>query len=93
MDYPADAHDTKLGKFEGEDVEIKLPEGYEASKLMWLAVWCRRFSVNFGDVMFKTDSGDNRRASGGHCHGMDFPEILVMVLIAILIRFKLQCAN
>ena len=23
-----------------------------SSKLKWLSVWCRQFSVNFGDVMF-----------------------------------------
>ena len=35
-------------------MEIKLPAGHEASKLRWFSVWCKRFSENFGDVMFET---------------------------------------
>ena len=28
--------------------------GLTSSKLKWLSVWCRQYSVNFGDVMFDT---------------------------------------
>ena len=28
--------------------------GLTSSKLKWLSVWCRQYSVNFGDVMFHT---------------------------------------
>ena len=52
--YPTGDSDAILGRFDKEDVEIKLPVGHEASKLRWFSVWCRRFSANFGDVMFET---------------------------------------
>ena len=31
---------------------LTLPPEYEVSDLKWLSVWCRRFSVNFGDIKF-----------------------------------------
>ena len=51
-------------------MEIKLPEGYEASKLKWFSVWCRRFSVNFGDVMFDTTTEKKVGALETKSHGV-----------------------
>ena len=53
LNYPSGDHASILPEFSGEDVEIELPEGYEASKLMWFSVWCRQFMVSFGDVYFE----------------------------------------
>merc|ERR1712241_1603864 len=44
--------DTILTKADKTDVMLKLPTGVTSSKLKWLSVWCRQYSVNFGDVMF-----------------------------------------
>ena len=52
LEYPDGDSKSILGKFQGEDVEIKLPSGYEASKLKWFSVWCRKFAINFGDIFF-----------------------------------------
>ena len=74
MDFPAGDPDAILGKFEGEDVEIELPVGYEAYKLRWFSVWCRMHAVSFGDVMFETGRKSNGGASGKDDLGMGLPE-------------------
>ena len=61
LTYPGDSS-SKLEAFNNEDVEIKLPAGYEASKLKWFSVWCRQFAVNFGDVIFETRAATSEEA-------------------------------
>lgn len=38
-----------------EQVTLRLPEGVSVGDLKWLSVWCRRFTVDFGNVMFPAD--------------------------------------
>merc|ERR1719187_3077713 len=38
-----------------ETVTLVLPENMKVSDLKWLSVWCRKFSVDFGNVMFSAD--------------------------------------
>ena len=33
-----------------EDVLLKLPHGMKMRDVRWLSIWCRRFTVNYGDV-------------------------------------------
>jgi len=40
-----------LGRFEGADLTLHLPPGTQVSDLKWLSVWCRAFTVNFGDLV------------------------------------------
>ncbi|RZF32736.1 hypothetical protein LSTR_LSTR005929 [Laodelphax striatellus] len=40
-----------LGRYHMADVILKLPQGKRVRDIQWLAVWCRRFTVNFGDVV------------------------------------------
>jgi len=40
-----------LSAHNGETVELSLPEGYKIEDLKWFSVWCRQFSVDFGNVM------------------------------------------
>ena len=41
------------GRFDGsEDIKLTLPEDINVSDLKWFSVWCRQFSVNFGDLIF-----------------------------------------
>ena len=65
LDYPEGDSESKLPGFTGEDVEIKLPEGYEASKLKWFSVWCRQFAVSFGDVYFEEGPGEMQETEVG----------------------------
>ena len=53
LEYPYGDHESILPEFKGEEVEIKLPGGFEASKLLWFSVWCRQFDVSFGDIYFE----------------------------------------
>ncbi len=40
-------------KFDGsKDIKLTLPENLNVSDLKWFSVWCRRFEVNFGDLIF-----------------------------------------
>jgi len=42
-------------RFNKEDIVLTLPEDLKASDIKWLSVWCRQFSVNFGDLFFPAD--------------------------------------
>jgi len=44
-----------LGAASNEAVTLILPEHLKVSDLKWLSVWCRKFSVDFGNVIFATD--------------------------------------
>ncbi|XP_054266957.1 protein Skeletor, isoforms B/C isoform X2 [Macrosteles quadrilineatus] len=39
-----------LNAYNKTDVILRLPNGKRIRDLKWLSVWCRRFTVNFGDV-------------------------------------------
>jgi len=45
------------GRFDKVDLTLTLPPGTKVSDLKWLSVWCRAYSVNFGDLVadFKLD--------------------------------------
>ena len=38
-----------------EEVTLRLPENMKVGDIKWLAVWDRKFSVNFGNLIFPTD--------------------------------------
>jgi len=41
------------GQFSGDkDIVLTLPETLKSTDIKWLSVWCRAFSVNFGDLTF-----------------------------------------
>ena len=42
----------KLVKADGKQVVLTLPSNLKISDVKWLAVWCRQFGLNFGDVYF-----------------------------------------
>ena len=44
-----------LRRFSGETpIVLTLPDGVKVTDLKWISVWCRRFRVNFGDLLFQT---------------------------------------
>ncbi|XP_046462387.1 protein Skeletor, isoforms B/C-like isoform X2 [Daphnia pulex] len=56
--YPADYQGKEppvLGRYDNKDVLLKLPLGVKVRDLRWLSVWCRRFAVDFGSVLFPAD--------------------------------------
>merc|ERR1711997_223767 len=41
------------GRFSGDkEITLTLPDTLKATDIKWLSVWCRAFSVNFGDLIF-----------------------------------------
>lgn len=44
-----------LRSYEGEDLELQLPGNLTVYDIDWLAVWCIKFSHNFGHVMIPKD--------------------------------------
>ena len=54
-----DANAPKLDQpFDGTQpgLVLTLPEDIKFSDLKWIAVWCRRYSMNFGDFIFEDES-------------------------------------
>lgn len=41
-----------LRKYDGEDLEIKLPIGIRVSDLKWISLFCRDYNIDFGHVIF-----------------------------------------
>ncbi|XP_055587341.1 protein Skeletor, isoforms B/C isoform X2 [Uranotaenia lowii] len=39
-----------LGQHENSDIILKLPMGKRIRDIRWLSVWCRRFTVDFGEI-------------------------------------------
>ena len=40
------------------DFIIWLPGGLKSTDISWLSLYCRRFKINFADIMLKTTSGN-----------------------------------
>ena len=41
-----------LRPFSGEDVVLTLPPGRTVDELRWISVWCRKYQIDFGHVIF-----------------------------------------
>ncbi|XP_044018684.1 protein Skeletor, isoforms B/C isoform X2 [Aphidius gifuensis] len=48
--YPEGREPLVLTAYNNTDVILRLPGGKKIRDIKWLSVWCRRFTVNFGDV-------------------------------------------
>ncbi|XP_032682523.1 protein Skeletor, isoforms B/C isoform X2 [Odontomachus brunneus] len=44
-----------LGAYSNKDIILRLPGGKRIRDIKWLSIWCRRFTVNFGDVYIPLD--------------------------------------
>lgn len=44
-----------LGAYNHTDIILRLPGGKRIRDIKWLSVWCRRFTVDFGDVVIPSD--------------------------------------
>ena len=53
--YKYDDDDAPVLKWyfdETKDLKLTLPDDLKVSDLKWFSVWCRQYSVNFGDLIF-----------------------------------------
>ena len=55
LPYPENS-DQKLGEFNGETIKINLPKEIRFDEIGWLSVWCRKFSVDFGHLIFDNEN-------------------------------------
>ncbi|KAK9718424.1 Electron transfer DM13 [Popillia japonica] len=53
-----------LGEFNDADLILRLPPGQRIRDIKWLSVWCRRFTINFGEVLIPA--------------GIDVPKIRIL---------------
>ncbi|XP_014613047.1 PREDICTED: protein Skeletor, isoforms B/C [Polistes canadensis] len=44
-----------LKAYDNTDIVLKLPQGKRLRDIKWLSVWCRRFTVDFGDIFIPPD--------------------------------------
>jgi len=44
-----------LGAAAKEQITLRLPENMKVGDIKWLSVWCRKFSVDFGNLIIPTD--------------------------------------
>ena len=55
LPYPDDGSsggpDKVLQHHHNADIVLRLPAGLKVQEMKWLSIWCRRFKVNFGDVV------------------------------------------
>ena len=44
-----------LGAYDGTqpDIELMLPPNIQVSDLKWISIWCREFSISFGEFIIK----------------------------------------
>jgi len=47
-----------LGRFDGQDIDLRLPNGIGVNDVKWISLYCRKFGIDFGHV--KIGSGDAR---------------------------------
>eukprot|EP00088_Acartia_fossae_P019622 TRINITY_DN2145_c0_g1_i7.p1 TRINITY_DN2145_c0_g1~~TRINITY_DN2145_c0_g1_i7.p1 ORF type:complete len:224 (+),score=65.17 TRINITY_DN2145_c0_g1_i7:42-674(+) len=40
-----------LGAYKDQTITLTLPEGWKMSDVKWISVWCRKFSVDFGNLI------------------------------------------
>ncbi len=59
----------RLAQSSGQSVLLTLPQGWSTDELTWISVWCRRFGVNFGDLIIPEEGEEE-------IGGVDLDEIL-----------------
>jgi hypothetical protein len=60
--YDDDNAPILKGRFDGtEDIKLTLPKDLNVTDLKWFSVWCRQFSVNFGDLIFPENFPSTRQ--------------------------------
>merc|ERR1711902_111382 len=65
LPYPENS-DQKLGKFNGETIKINLPKEIKFDEIGWLSVWCRKFGVDFGHLIFENYGSTNVNIDENH---------------------------
>jgi len=54
-----------LKAYSNEQIQLRLPKDMKVGDLKWLSVWCRKFTVDFGSLVFPTDLNLPKSAGKG----------------------------
>jgi len=52
-----------LGRYEGQDIELTLPQGVDADNIRWISLYCRQFNMDFGHVKIDNNPWGRPRTS------------------------------
>ena len=52
-----------LGRYDGQDIELTLPQGVEADNIRWISLYCRQFNMDFGHVKIDNNPWGRPRTS------------------------------
>ena len=63
-----------------EQITLRLPENMKVGDIKWLSVWCRKFSVDFGNLIFPTDLNVRRDA-------LTLTDSLIILVLLIMSPF------
>lgn len=58
---PRDARPVQLPRIDGQNILLHLPPGIKVTDMDWFSVWCRRFTVDFGNVGIPSDIDPPRK--------------------------------
>ncbi|KAF0293008.1 Protein Skeletor, isoforms B/C [Amphibalanus amphitrite] len=85
LPYPDDRSrgpDKVLQRYNGADIVLRLPAGLKVQEMKWLSIWCRRFTVNFGDVFIPERLVPPRKVQLGKfstlAHGVSSGNIVIL---------------
>jgi len=82
--YPGE----KLTAKTNAEIVLPLPDGWKFDDLAWLSVWCREFSVNFGDIYFKQKSKSGSGPGGSASAMSSFSMSVVILSSLLMVRFS-----
>ena len=68
---------ASLKKMKNNDVLLTLPGTLKVRDIGWLSVWCKRFTVNYGEVYIPSD--------------LEIPEKVVSTVIFVIQAFLDLC--
>lgn len=49
-----------LGRFDGQDIDLQLPQGIGVHDVKWISLYCRQFGIDFGHVKIRNPKSPPR---------------------------------
>ncbi|KAF8773852.1 Protein Skeletor like protein [Argiope bruennichi] len=78
-----------LGEYRNKDILLRFPAGKTLRNIKWIAVWCRKFSANFGEITIPTGLVIPRPSEIGRIptfeHGVSSGPVLVVDTQTLLV--------
>ena len=77
-----------LTRMDKTNITLTLPDNLETSKIKWLSVWCREYSVNFADITsFPANSASiaSFPSSGSQLNYFRLDKLVTSALMSVLL--------